>query len=151
MKSIVRIFFVLAVTLSLTFGAFSVTGFSTALAASSQPTAADGLNPVAADPSGMGYCYPSGYNRQGWRCGWRLAMAPYNLGDYYNNYYYYGYNGYYNGYNGYNGYNNGYYNGYYPGQYGNYNGNVVDYGGRPRFGSYNYGYYYNYNYGCYCK
>ena len=50
--------------------------------------------PVASDPSGEGVCLPSGYNLHGWRCGWRLAVAPYNLGGY-------GYcGGYYGGYSG---------------------------------------------------
>ena len=135
MKSMFELIFALALALSLTFGAFS--GVGTASAASNQPAAADGINPIGSKPTDMGYCYPSGYNRQGWRCGLRLAMAPYNLGSY--NYYYN--NGYY--------YNYSY--GYYP--YNNYNNGNVDYGGQPRYNPYYYGYGYNYNdqYGCYCR
>jgi len=133
LRSMFRIFFALAVTLSLTFGAFSGIGTSLAFAASSQPIAAPGYNPVASGPPEIGYCYPSGYNRQGWRCGWRLAMAPYNLGSYYAGYNYYG--GYYYGGYGGRGYNNGY---------------IADYGGRPRFGGYYYPCYYVNYYG-YCN
>jgi len=138
LRSMFRVSFALAIALSMAFGVFS--GFASA---ASQPTVAGGYNPVGSTPTGMGYCYPSGYNRNGWRCGWRLAMAPYNLGSYY------GYN------NGYYGYNNSYYNGYYGyynGYYGtggrNYNGYTGDYGGRPRFDPYYYNYGYN-NYGYY--
>ena len=99
-RSMFRVFFTLAMTLSLTFGAFAGIGTSLASAASSQPTAAAGYHPVASVPTGVNYCYPSGYNRQGWRCGWRLAMAPYNLGSYNNC-------GYYGGYYGNCGYNGG--------------------------------------------
>jgi hypothetical protein len=142
LRSMFRVLFALAVALSLTFGVFS--GVGTASAASSQPTAAAGYNPVASVPTGMSYCYPSGYNRQGWRCGWRLAMYPYNMGSYNC-----GYNGgYYNNCGYYGGYNYGY------GGRGN-NGYVADYGGQPR---YNPCYYYTtcynynpcYNYGSYC-
>ncbi len=42
--------------------------------------------PVASAPAGEGVCLPSGYNLNGWRCGWRLAIAPYNLGGYYGGY-----------------------------------------------------------------
>ena len=161
MNTVFRIIFALAVSLALTFGAFA--GTSTAFAAGSQPASADGINPVVSVPTGIGYCYSSGYNRQGWRCGWRLAMAPYNLGDaYWNGGYWY--NGvWYSNYTNYGGYwwngvwypNNNNYGGYnYPvnNQYNQppWNNGKVDYQGRPRFG-YNYGPYYNYNYGCYCK
>ncbi len=163
LKSIFRVLFTLAFTLSLTFGVFAGFGTSMASAASSQPTAAEGYNPVASVPVDMSYCYPSGYNRQGWRCGWRLAMYPYNLGASYCNY---GYNNCYNtGYN--NCYNTGYSNCYNPcyntgysncygynygmGGYGYYPGSTItDYGGRPRFGPYynncNYPYYNSYCY-----
>jgi hypothetical protein len=142
MKSVFRVFFALAVSLSLTFGALSGIGTSMALAASSQPTTADGYNPVGSVPTGIDYCYPSGYNKQGWRCGWRLAMYPYNLGSYYGynygyNPYYYGYNPYYYGY----GYNYGY-GGKVPAP-------ITDYKGLPRFGPYYYNYYYQNNYPCY--
>ena len=133
-KAIFRSFIALIVTLSLTFGVIFGVGTSLASAASSQPNSAEGYNPVASVPTGINYCYPSGYNRQGWRCGWRLAMAPYNLGDA-NRYGYYGYN-YYYGY-GYSGYGYGY----------PYNTGVQDYGGRPRFSPYYPNNYYNpYNY-----
>lgn len=137
-KAILRTFIALVVTLSLTFGVIFGVGTSLASAATSQPSSAEGYNPVGSVPTGMGYCYPSGYNRQGWRCGWRLAMAPYNLGDA-NRYGYYGYNNY--GY-GYYGYNYGYGYGY------PYNSGIQDYGGRPRFGPYYYPYnnYYPNNY-----
>lgn len=144
LRSMLRVFFALAVSLSLAFGVFSGVGTSRASAAG-QPTTEGGYNPAASVPTGMGYCYPSGYNRNGWRCGWRLAAAPYNLGSY---------NGYYSGY--YNGY--GYYGGYYnsgTGGYPGYTGYTGDYGGNPRFGTYYYysGYYYNpcyYNNDPYC-
>lgn len=136
LKSVIRVSFALAVSLALAFGAFFGFGTSLALAAGTPATAVDGIGPVASGTPDMGYCYPSGYNRQGWRCGWRLAMAPYNLGDaarygYYGNYGY-GYYGYYG-------------NGYYPYyNYGYCNNGAVDYGGRPRYGPYNYYYgYYN--------
>lgn len=140
-RKMFRVFFALAVALSLTFGAFSG-GVSLAAAASQAPTDS-GYNPVASTPPDMGYCYPSGYNRNGWRCGWRLAMAPYNLGDY-NRYCGYGY-----GY-GYNCY--GYYPGWTPGTGGRQNIPVNgDFGGRPRFNPcYAYNPCYNYNYNpCY--
>ncbi len=161
LRTLFRIFF----TISLTLGAFAGLGTNLAYAASQPPTAA-GYNPVASVPSGVDYCYPSGYNKQGWRCGWRLAMAPYNLGGYgYCGGYYGGYSGcgYYGGYNncyygGYNncnygGYNNCYYGGYnncnYGGYYGGYrNSNISDYGGQPRYGYYG-GYCGGY-YGGYC-
>jgi len=57
------------------FQVFFGIGTGMVYAASSQPTTADGYHPVASVPTGVNYCYPSGYNRQGWRCGWRLAMA----------------------------------------------------------------------------
>ena len=138
LRSMLRMFFTLAMTLSLALGIFS----GVALAASQPPTVVDGYHPVASTPVDMSYCYPSGYNKAGWRCGWRLAMAPYNLGSC--GYYYGGYCG------GYNGYNNGYYNGYsgYGGR-GN-NGYVADYGGRPRYDPCYYNSCYNYNYNnCY--
>jgi hypothetical protein len=146
MRSMFRIAFSFALALSLAFGVFSGIGTSLASAASSQPVAASGYNPEGATPTGVGYCYPSGYNRNGWRCGWRLAMAPYNLGDYYNRCYNYNYYGNY-GYNNYNncGYNYGYnygnygYGGYGYGGYYNWVPPNGDYGGRPRFG----GWYYN--------
>jgi hypothetical protein len=152
LRSKFRVIFTLAFALALMFQVFFGIGTGMVYAASSQPTTADGYHPVASVPTGVNYCYPSGYNRQGWRCGWRLAMAPYNLGSYNCGYYggYYGncgYNGYYN--NGY--YNNGYYNSGYGGRT---NGYIADYGGQPR---YNPCYYqqstcYNpcYNYGSYC-
>jgi hypothetical protein len=160
-RSMFRVCFTLAMTLSLTLGMFPGIGTSLASAASSQPVAAAGYNPVASVPTGMNYCYPSGYNRQGWRCGWRLAMYPYNMGSYNNCGYYGGYSGNNCGYNGYNGYYNGYngynngYNGYYNSGYGGRNnGYIADYGGQPR---YNPCYYYNscynpcsYNTGSYC-
>jgi hypothetical protein len=141
-----RLFFTLAMTLSLALGIFAG-GAGVASAASDQPTAASGYNPVASVPTGIGYCYPSGYNRAGWRCGWRLAMYPYNMGScYYNNCggYYYGnygncYNGY-NGCNGYYGYNNYGYNNYYP--YAVRTDYPGDYGGQPRY-QYPYPCYYN--------
>ena len=146
-RSMFRFFFTLAVTLSLTFGVFSGFGTSLALAASSQPQQAAGYHPVASTPTEMGYCYPSGYNKQGWRCGWRLAMYPYPMSTYNC--------GYYGGYSnpcGYNGYNPNY--GY--GGRGN-TGYVADYGGQPRYNPcyyYNYNTCYNYNpcynYGNYC-
>lgn len=156
LRSMFRVFFTLAVTLSLTFGVFAGFGISLASAASSQPTAAAGYSPVASVPTGVNYCYPSGYNRQGWRCGWRLAMYPYPMGTYNNC----GYSGSYGG----CGYTGGYYGGYsgYGGRgtYGtNYGTGVVDYGGQPRYNPcYNYNYNYNtcynpctsYNYGSYC-
>lgn len=122
-----RIVLTLAVALALVLAVFPGFGTNLALAAGNQPAAKDGYNPLASTPPGIGYCYPSGYNRNGWRCGWRLAQAPYNLGTY-----------------------NYYYNGYYP--YYNYGwggqvppaNNITDYGGAPR-----YGYYYNYYYPCY--
>jgi len=143
-RSMFRVLFALAVALSLTLGVFSIGGVSLAAAASQAPTDS-GYNPVASTPPDMGYCYPSGYNRNGWRCGWRLAMYPYNMGDY-NRYCGYGY-GY--GYTG----CQGYYPGWVPGTGGRnwvppYNGGVVDYGGRPRYNPcyYNPCYNYNYNY-----
>jgi hypothetical protein len=145
MRSVFRMLFTAAITLSLALGVFSGIGTSLALAATSQPAAAAGYNPVGSVPTGMNYCYPSGYNRQGWRCGWRLAQAPYNLGSYYNGYYgYYGYNGY-NGYYGYYPYYNSGYGGRNP-----YPPVINDYGGLPRFGPYYYNtcYYYNNPY-CY--
>jgi hypothetical protein len=134
LQSIFRVFFALAVALSLTFGVFSGIGASPALAAS-PTTAASGDNPIVSVPTDVSYCYPSGYNRQGWRCGWRLAMAPYNLGDYYAYNRGYGYYGY--GYYGYNPYGYGYNSGICP------PGPNGDYGGRPRYGCYypNYPYY----------
>jgi len=136
-----RVLFTLAVTFALTFGIFSGTGV--AYAAKSQPTAAAGYNPVDSVPSGVNFCYPSGYNRQGWRCGWRLAMYPYNMGACY-----YGpCGGYYYGYTG----NPYYYGGREPGY-------VADYGGQPRYNPcyYNTNCYnpcYNpcYTYGTYCS
>jgi len=83
-RTMLRVIFALVVSLSLAFGVFAGAGVSQAFAAD-QPS---GYNPVASTPPDVGYCYPSGYNRQGWRCGWRLAQAPYNLGSYYNGYYY---------------------------------------------------------------
>jgi hypothetical protein len=147
LRSMVRTLFTVAIALALSLGLFSGFGTSLALAASSQPDSAAGYNPVASVPTGMNYCYPSGYNRQGWRCGWRLAMAPYNLGSYNC--------GYYNGYYG----NCGYYGDYYNSGYGgrNYNQNITDYGGQPRYNPcyYNYNTCYNYNpcynYGSYCS
>jgi len=149
-RSILRILFAAAMTLSMTLGVFAGAGVSLASAAGS-PTGAvvPGYSPVASVPTGVSYCYPSGYNRQGWRCGWRLAQAPYNLGSYYNRYYYGGYN-----------YN---YYGYYPYYNSGYGGRgpypvINDYGGMPRYGYY-YPYYYNSNnmynrktcyYGGYC-
>jgi hypothetical protein len=125
LRSMLRVFFALAVGLSLALGVFSGVGTTPALAASQTPVAS-GYNPVSSDPTDISYCYQSGYNRNGWRCGWRLAMAPYNLGDYYGYY-----NGYYNGYGyGYTGYGYGYNSGQCP---PGYNG---DYGGRPRYGCY---------------
>jgi hypothetical protein len=132
-RSMFRLLFTMAVTLSLTFGVFAGFGVSP-VAAASQPKAAAGLNPVASGPTEVNFCYPSGYNKQGWRCGWRLAMYPYPISTYncgyYGNYYggcgnYYGGYGYNNGYNGYNGYS-----GY--GGRGN-NGYIADYGGQPRY------------------
>lgn len=153
MNSIFRTIFALVISLALAFGVFAGSG----LAASSQPAAADGINPVASGPTGIGYCYPSGYNRQGWRCGWRLAMAPYNLGDaaHYGGYWY---NGVWYPYYNYNyNYNPNYYNpygyNYYPYDSGRVpppSNGVVDYGGKPRYGYY-WNYNYNYNYGCYCR
>ncbi len=127
-RSMFRVTFALVVALSLALGLFAGAGTHTVFAAS--------------DPDGTGYCYPSGYNRQGWRCGWRLAQAPYNLGDY--NRYYYG-----NGYYYYNNYNYGYGYPYYNGGTGGQPENISDYGGRPRFGWYYYGYYNN-GYNNYC-
>ena len=134
LRTTLRMLFTVSMTLSLTLGVFSGVGTSLASAASSQPAAASGYIPLGSVPAGVGYCYPSGYNKAGWRCGWRLAQAPYNLGTYYNNYNYYGY------YNGY--YNSGY------GGRGPY-GYMADYGGKPRYGNY----YYNscyYSYSPYC-
>lgn len=129
LRSIVRVSFVMAVSLSLALGVFFVSGYSVAMAASDPAATADGYNPVASTPPGVDYCYPTGYNRNGWRCGWRLAQAPYNLGDYYRYYY-------------------GYYYPYYYYPYGNwgtggYPTNITDYGGRPRFGPYYNWPYYN--------
>lgn len=128
LKSNFRVVFALAVALSLVFGIFG-----TGAASAAAPTGSGSqFNPVANTPTGTGYCYPSGYNRNGWRCGWRLAQAPYNLGDYYGMYYGYynmGYNPYYNPYGG---------TGGYPPKNG-------DYGGRPRFMPYWYYYYPYYN------
>ena len=133
-RSMVRVGFALAVAFALAFGAFAGIGVKAVQAAGAPDTAGDS-GPAAYVPGGTDYCYPTGYNRQGWRCGWRLAQAPYNLGDYYR--YYYGYNYYYY-------YNYGYYYPYYGGT-GGYPG-ITDYGGRPRFG----GYWYNgYYYSCY--
>ena len=117
-RSLLRILFTLFFTLSLTLGAFAGIGTSLASAASA-PTTASGYNPVASVPSGEDYCYPSGYNRQGWRCGWRLAMAPYNLGAYNCGCNYGGYSG-----CNYGGYNNcgGNYGGYSGCNYGGYSG-----------------------------
>lgn len=136
LRSTFRVFFALTVSLSLALGIFAGVGVGVAFAADT-PNTAGGYDPAASTPPDVSYCYPSGYNRNGWRCGWRLAQAPYNLGDYYNRYYYNGY----------------WYNGYYYPYYPNYGtggipvNNVVDYGGRPRYPTYNYGYYYNgYNY-----
>ncbi len=134
LRSMFRIFFALVISLSLAFGVFAGIGTGRAYAASQPPTAA-GYNPLDSVPSGVDYCYPSGYNRHGWRCGWRLAQAPYNLGDYYR---YHGYYGYY----------------YYP-YYGGYgglpvNGYIEDYGGLPRYGGYYYYNCYNYSPVCYC-
>jgi hypothetical protein len=123
LRATFRVFFALVVSLSLAFGLFAGVAF----AADQPAVSADGYNPVASEPVDAGYCYPTGYNRNGWRCGWRLAMAPYNLGDYYR-------------------YNYGYY--YAP--YWGYGGIPTppppsgDYGGRPRFQSYNYYYYSGY-------
>lgn len=128
-RSILRVFFALAVSLSLAFGVFAGVGVSPA-AAANRPATGSGYNPQASGIPGMGYCYPSGYNRNGWRCGWRLAAAPYNLGSYYG----YGYYGYYGNY----GYNGGYYGN------GGTGGYPVDYGGNPRYGYYYNPYYYNY-------
>jgi len=138
LRSMVRIFFTLVLSLSLTLGVIAGFGTSPASAAS-QPTASAGYNPLDSIPTGVNYCYPSGYNRQGWRCGWRLAQAPYNIGDY-NRYY-------------------GYYYGYYP--YYGYGGQPpivngqVDYRGAPRYGYPYYPYYPYYQtrscYNCICR
>ncbi|MFM8322654.1 MAG: hypothetical protein ACKOC5_17220 [Chloroflexota bacterium] len=136
MSRSLRVLFALVVSLSLALGVFAGAGTTQAFAASGSNTAG-GYTPQASGAPDISYCYPSGYNRQGWRCGWRLAQAPYNLGDY-NNYYY----GYY-----YNPYYYGYPTGGYPPQ------PIADYGGNPRFGPYYYYYnpcYYNY-YGPYCN
>ena len=122
LRTTLRMLFTVSMTLSLTLGVFSGVGTSLALAANSQPSAASGYVPLGSVPAGVGYCYPSGYNKAGWRCGWRLAQAPYNLGTYYNGYY------------GYYGYYNGYYNSGYGGR--GYNGYIADYGGKPRFSPY---------------
>jgi hypothetical protein len=131
MRSTFRVVFALVIALSLAFGIFAGAGTQTAQAASGTT-----VGPQGSTAPGIGYCYPTGYNRQGWRCGWRLAQAPYNLGNY--NYYY---NGYYNPY----GYNNYYNSGYYGNSgYGGYPpSNVTDYGGYPRYGYYYYNGYYN--------
>ena len=128
LRTTFRMLFTVSMTLSLTIGVFSGVGTSLASAASSQPAAAAGYNPVGSVPVEIAKCYPSGYNKAGWRCGWRLAQAPYNLGTYYNNYNYYGY-----------------YNGYYNSGYGGrgYNGYMADYGGLPRYGPYYNACYYN--------
>jgi hypothetical protein len=138
LRSMVRISFTLMLALTFALAVFAGLGASP-VSAASQPNTAAGYNPLDSVPTGTNYCYPSGYNRQGWRCGWRLAQAPYNLGDY-NRYCGYGYNGYYGNcyYGGY--YNGGYYNGGYGGQ------PINDYGGYPRYGYY---YYNNYYYPCY--
>jgi hypothetical protein len=143
-RSLFRIIFALAVSLSLALGVFAGVGIIPASAASG-PNTGGGYNPAASTPPGISYCYPTGYNRNGWRCGWRLAQAPYNLGDY--NRYYYGY--YYNNYPYYG------YGPYYNSGTGGYPtpSNPVDYGGSPRYGYYYYnGYYYpcSYSYGQYC-
>ena len=131
LRSIFRVFFALAIALSLAFGLFFSIGASPAMAGG-QTTIASGHGPIASVPPEISKCYPSGYNRNGWRCGWRLAMAPYNLGSRYGYYYY---NGYY--------YNYGYGGGYYYGQCPPPPGG--DYGGRPRYGPcYNNYYYYPY-------
>jgi hypothetical protein len=133
-----RVFFALVVSLSLAFGLFAGVGTSRAFAADQPGVSADGYNPVASEPVDTGYCYPSGYNRNGWRCGWRLAMAPYNLGDYYR--YNYGY----------------YYNPYYVGWGPTPVPPGGDYGGLPRYQTYYYYgpyyptcYWYNGMYRCY--
>ena len=130
LRSNFRVVFALAVVLSLVLGVFG-----TGVAAAATPTGSGSqYSPVASTPPGTGYCYPSGYNRNGWRCGWRLAQAPYNLGDYYG--YYYGY------------YNMGYYPYYGNGGTGGYPPQNGDYGGRPRFMPYWYNYYYPYQNNC---
>ncbi len=136
LRSILRVTFTLAMTLSIALGIFAGIGTSLAYAAS-QPASASGYNPLGSAPTGVDFCYPSGYNRQGWRCGWRLAMAPYNLGAYSYGYYGNNYSGYYNPYYyGYYGYNYPYSNSGYGGRGSN--TGIVDYGGLPRFGPYYY-------------
>jgi hypothetical protein len=127
LRSMFRVFFTLAFALSLIFQVFFGFGINLAYAASQPTPVASGYHPVASTPTDLGYCYPSGYNRQGWRCGWRLAMYPYPISTYNC--------GYYSGYYGNCGYNYGYnygYNGGYNYGYGG-RGYVADYGGQPRY------------------
>jgi hypothetical protein len=149
LRSMFRVLFALAVTLSLTFGVFSGVGTSQVFAANQPPTAAAGYNPVASVPTGVNYCYPSGYNKQGWRCCWRLAMYPYPMSTYNCGYYGSPCGGYYGNYCG------NYYGSYCGGYSGTGGRNgIVDYRGQPR---YNPCYYYStcynpcYNYGSYCN
>jgi hypothetical protein len=76
-RTIIKTLGMLAITLSLSLGVLAMNPVNVALAAS-QPTLASVNLPVASDPTGQGTCLPSGYNLNGWRCGWRL----YNYGGY---------------------------------------------------------------------
>ncbi len=97
LRSIVKILGTLAFTLTLSLAVLTTSSVNVAFAASQpsqgnpQAALASVNPPIVSDASGQGVCLPNGYNLNGWRCGWRLALAPYNLGGYASPYYYGGY------------------------------------------------------------
>ncbi len=85
----------LAMVLAFSFGVLATSPANVALAAGQPAQAAphtiqaSANLPVISDPTGQGVCLPSGYNLNGWRCGWRLyGYGGYGYGGYGNGGYY---------------------------------------------------------------